>query len=339
MILNSSILTKENENNKINIYLTFLRNWYKYIQIEENNNIYSFKIGEDGMNKKAISLIVLVITILILAILATTAIISLSNTNIIERANDAVVQNNLQGLKEAVNLQVLSHMASNRGKVEPAELYQELQDEFSSEGYTVSAPNEDGVITIANNMIGVDISSKGVVSEHLEDYTMIIEDMVLIGFQNSRIYGWGEPCGSLINPDGEYDESVSGADCYDSYSFSEDTLVIPSTLRKGSKNYRVTAVECYGIFASLNNTNIVIPEGITDFTFVGSVNYIASISIPSSLENITTNGQDDNSLVYLPSDINSSLIENLREEFPYNKYYWNGNEYDGFRNFVAAYND
>ena len=51
-------------------------------------------------NKSAISLIVLVITIIVMAILAATVIITLSNTNIISQANDAVKKTEAQQIGE-----------------------------------------------------------------------------------------------------------------------------------------------------------------------------------------------------------------------------------------------
>ncbi|MBR5228045.1 MAG: hypothetical protein IKV94_05365 [Clostridia bacterium] len=66
-------------------------------------------------NKKAISLIVLVITIIILGILATTVIISLSNTNIIEQGNNAVNQYNVGQLKQAVMLTEAEYMSAHDG--------------------------------------------------------------------------------------------------------------------------------------------------------------------------------------------------------------------------------
>ena len=50
--------------------------------------------------KNAISLIVLVITIIVMAILAATVIITLSNTNIISEANDAVEKTEAQQVEE-----------------------------------------------------------------------------------------------------------------------------------------------------------------------------------------------------------------------------------------------
>ena len=57
------------------------------------------------MNKtKGISLIVLVITIIIMIIIAGAIILSLSNTNVIDQAEQAKDKYNLSQVKEAVNL-------------------------------------------------------------------------------------------------------------------------------------------------------------------------------------------------------------------------------------------
>ena len=57
--------------------------------------------------KKGISLIVLVVTVIVLSILATTVIISLSNTNIIDKASKTVEDYNSKQLKEAINTTLL----------------------------------------------------------------------------------------------------------------------------------------------------------------------------------------------------------------------------------------
>jgi len=69
-------------------------------------------------NKRGISLIVLVITIIVLAILATTVIISLSNTNIIEEASNTVNETNLKTYEEQLAVAYSSWSVSkeNRGK-------------------------------------------------------------------------------------------------------------------------------------------------------------------------------------------------------------------------------
>ena len=61
-------------------------------------------------NKNAISLIVLVITIIVMSILAATIIITLSNTNIISEANDAVEKTEAQQVEEMKALMVADGM-------------------------------------------------------------------------------------------------------------------------------------------------------------------------------------------------------------------------------------
>ena len=67
-------------------------------------------------NKNAISLIVLVITILVMAILATTVIITLSNTNIITKSRETVDEYNMKQLKESIETRRLELYAKNGGK-------------------------------------------------------------------------------------------------------------------------------------------------------------------------------------------------------------------------------
>ena len=65
--------------------------------------------------KKGISLIVLVITIIVMAILASAVIISLSNSNIIENANKQTFKSDMSSYKEAFELYVASVMADEKG--------------------------------------------------------------------------------------------------------------------------------------------------------------------------------------------------------------------------------
>jgi len=64
-------------------------------------------------NKNAISLIVLVITIIVMAILAATVIITLSNTNIISKANEAVKKTEAQQIEEMKTLMLADGMMGN----------------------------------------------------------------------------------------------------------------------------------------------------------------------------------------------------------------------------------
>jgi len=64
--------------------------------------------------KKGISLIVLVITVIVLAILATTVIITLSNTNIIQQASRAVFKNDMKNYQEIYEIYLADKMLADR---------------------------------------------------------------------------------------------------------------------------------------------------------------------------------------------------------------------------------
>ena len=64
--------------------------------------------------KKGISLIVLVITVIVLAILATTVIITLSNTNIISQASRAVFKSDMKNYQEIYEIYLADKMLADR---------------------------------------------------------------------------------------------------------------------------------------------------------------------------------------------------------------------------------
>ena len=78
-------------------------------------------------NKRAISLIVLVITIIVMAILAVTVVVTLSNTNIIKQANDAVEKSEKSNVIEAINLDVMAKKVSNLGNISENEILEILE--------------------------------------------------------------------------------------------------------------------------------------------------------------------------------------------------------------------
>lgn len=113
--------------------------------------------------KKGISLIVLVITILVLAILAGAVIISLSNTNVIEQASEATREANLANAKNAVTLEYAAAVA--RGTVKDGRAYQEdgetlmdedaYEDALTAAGFTAS----DFVVSIVNGVPKVELAA------------------------------------------------------------------------------------------------------------------------------------------------------------------------------------
>lgn len=102
--------------------------------------------------KKGISLIVLVITILVLAILAGAIIVSISNTNTISKANEAV---SAADLANAKNL-VLSYWADSavqaadgKATLTEAQYQKYVDDEFGSGKFTVTVKTEGACPTVA----------------------------------------------------------------------------------------------------------------------------------------------------------------------------------------------
>lgn len=98
-------------------------------------------------SKNAISLIVLVITILVLAIIATTVIVVLKNTNIIENASDSVTDYNESQQKESLNMMFSnSKIICNENKSEEDKIVS-LSSLFG-EGKVVN--NFDGSVNITD---------------------------------------------------------------------------------------------------------------------------------------------------------------------------------------------
>lgn len=80
------------------------------------------------MNNKGISLIVLIITVLVLAIVSTIVIVTLSNSNIISSAREAVFKQKISEIKE--QLYVIEKSNNLLGEEFSYEIPEELQDKF-----------------------------------------------------------------------------------------------------------------------------------------------------------------------------------------------------------------
>ena len=93
---------------------------------------------------KGISLIVLVITIIVMAVLASTVIITLSNTNIINKANDAVNSSNLASVREELILNEASGILSATKNVWNGEIATSFArgSGTKSDPYIVEKPSE-----------------------------------------------------------------------------------------------------------------------------------------------------------------------------------------------------
>ena len=98
--------------------------------------------------KKGISLIVLVITIIVMIIIAATVVISLSNTGIIDRADQAVQLTNEKQVQDlAAMVWAEKYMDKYRGE----DLTREVLEELEAEGITA----DDWNITITDSGITV----------------------------------------------------------------------------------------------------------------------------------------------------------------------------------------
>ena len=104
--------------------------------------------------KKGISLIVLVITIIVMIIIAGAIIISLNSTNVINRADEAVIKSDLANLKSELTLYYTEVMltnnadsddSNNKSQTDMTLAYKEILDKYprlESAGYDVSAAKD-----------------------------------------------------------------------------------------------------------------------------------------------------------------------------------------------------
>ena len=82
--------------------------------------------------KKAISLIILVVTIIVMAILATTVIVTLANTNIIGEARKPAFKSDRQSYKQAYELYVTEKTMEIGGSFDNSKLNVTYNDELFS---------------------------------------------------------------------------------------------------------------------------------------------------------------------------------------------------------------
>ena len=120
-------------------------------------------------NKKGISLIVLSITILVMAILAATAIIALEDSGIIKRSRDTVASNNYAD--EYTRLVVIKNgiLTDNLGTITVEEYITELQNKGVIETSRIN--NADGSITVTTKT-GFDITLS---QNNFSDLSIVID--------------------------------------------------------------------------------------------------------------------------------------------------------------------
>ena len=105
------------------------------------------------MNKKGISLVVLVITIIVMAVLATVIIISLNNNGIITNATEAVFKQNVNNYKTELALYIADRYVDNYS--------------FSVSSFNATASTNPSITTVIPSMTTEDSAKFEIVNGEL----------------------------------------------------------------------------------------------------------------------------------------------------------------------------
>ncbi|MBR5228054.1 MAG: leucine-rich repeat domain-containing protein [Clostridia bacterium] len=215
-------------------------------------------------NKKAISLIVLVITIIVLAILAATVIINLSNTNIIEQASKTAFKSDMANYKEAYNLYLAGKYADNP--------YFDKAQITEADFDTIFAGNYSENLKVMNGELAYETldSEEIAILDELKIQVSLPAGLYETGTRR-QVKSWDELVadGTITISNGELTKCLSSISGY---------LVIDNT---------INSIGQYG-FGSTKLANVVIPNSVSSigkYAFVGSSG-LQNISIPGSVASI-----------------------------------------------------
>jgi len=118
-------------------------------------------------NKRGISLIVLVITIIIMIILAAAVVITLSNTNIINRANEGVDAWDLNQVQHIATLAwAEEYLAKHEGKISVADYEGKVNQALTNNGIDP----DDYIIEVSDSGVSVEKSTLGNLIKSAADY-------------------------------------------------------------------------------------------------------------------------------------------------------------------------
>ncbi len=137
--------------------------------------------------KSGISLIVLVITILVLAILAATVIISLSSTNVISETNQTTFKQDMASYKEAYEFYVTNKLAENPDFDRSSHNVTSESDEYEKIFGSVPDKYKDGLKVVKGKLVYVtdDETEKAV----LEEIAIASRDTSVIGTEKIIVDG------------------------------------------------------------------------------------------------------------------------------------------------------
>ena len=257
------------------------------------------------MNKKGISLIVLIITIIIMVILSTAVIISLNNNGIIGKATNAVKAANLAEVKELAQVAwAEGYLANKRGTY--------LND------YVLSVLRNNNIDTSNYNIVvtnrGVTVTDIGTINLAGVGYvnsTLVVEGK---STENGGEWIFDASTGTIEGIAGPYGYNYSGSagyaiktttysTVYDymydikmyNYYENEKTLVIPSIIDgvavtnvDMSINQALFTDTMYYLITEKGLENIVFSKGITDINDYGFAMSISDMNVgdayPSSIK-------------------------------------------------------
>ena len=220
--------------------------------------------------KNAISLIVLVITIIVMAILATTVVITLSNTNIIEQAKATSFKSDMSSYKEVYELYVAGELAKNH----------------NFDRTSINASNNDDTFKA---IFGDNVSQKyvpklSVKNGNLQYETDDAEEKAALNEIGITSFEWAKdewfmnctlPSENELNNLNLYDTSIAGKTCFDTatgtvYSVSLPDGVTALNIPDKIAGVKVNAIEgtstsSYKAYSFMPKTitQISIPAGIT----------------------------------------------------------------------------
>lgn len=144
--------------------------------------------------KRGISLIVLVITVIVVSILAATAIISLSNTNIIDKASDTVNEYNKKQYEAQLSTAFASWTIANKGETfTSADIEELVQHGFDKsqlpDGYTITVSKGTPELIQADVWDGVTVATSFSSGSGTESDPYIISSAAELAYFEKRVYG------------------------------------------------------------------------------------------------------------------------------------------------------
>ena len=182
------------------------------------------------MKKKGISLIVLIITIVVIIILATVIIINLANTNIIGKANEAVVKSRIKNIEEAINLWKMEQLLDNVSNNSDVKTLEDLLDDLENQKSITTEEREiiesTGKVEIGSSIIEFakihEISTK----EDLENFRDNVDNgntyknEIVRLTSDINLQGNAEDSSTWWDPIGSADKDINFEGIFDGNGFS-----------------------------------------------------------------------------------------------------------------------